>query len=88
MAELTSEQIQQQEIRHTMSTNGWLILIEKLKVKKQEYETLIDDLDMTDELLYSQRTLTIAMKKVITAFIEHPETLIKTLDSLEQREAK
>ncbi len=86
--ELTPEQIQQQEIRATMSTNGWLILMEKFKVTKREYESMIDDLEITDELRYSQRTLIIAMKKMLTAFMEHPETLLKTLDSLNQREAK
>lgn len=88
MNELTPEQIQQQEIRATMSTNGWLILMEKFKVKKLEYEELIDNLDVTDELCYSQRTLTIAMKKMLTAFMEHPDTLLRSLDSINQREAK
>ena len=88
MQDLTPEQIQQQEIRATMSTNGWLILMEKFKVVKREYEEMIDDLEVTDELRYSQRTLTIAMKKMLTAFMEHPETLLRTLDSLNQREVK
>lgn len=86
--DLTSEQIQQQEIRHTMSTNGWLILMEKFKVYKKDYENIIDDLEVTDELRYSQRTLIIAMKKMLTAFMEEPETLLKLLDSINQREAK
>ncbi len=86
--DLTPEQIQQQEIRATMSTNGWLILMEKFKVTKRDYEAMIDDLEVTDELRYSQRTLIIAMKKMLTAFMEHPETLLKTLDSINQREAK
>ena len=86
--DLTPEQIQQQEIRATMSTNGWLILMEKFKVTKREYEEMIDDLEVTDELRYSQRTLIIAMKKMLTAFMEHPETLLRTLDSINQRGAK
>ena len=86
--DLTPEQIQQQEIRATMSTNGWLILMEKFKVTKREYEEMIDDLEVTDELRYSQRNLIIAMKKMITAFMEHPETLLRTLDSINQRGAK
>lgn len=88
MNKLTPEQIQQQEIRATMSTNGWLILMEKFKVTKREYEEMIDDLEVTDELRYSQRTLIIAMKKMLTAFMEHPETLLRTLDSINQRGAK
>ena len=86
--DLTSEQIQQQEIRHTMSTNGWLIMMESYKSRINEYETIIDDLEVTDELRYSHRTLVIAMKKMLKAFMEHPETLLKVLDSIEQREAK
>lgn len=88
MSELTPEQIQQQEIRHTVSTHGWNILVEGFKRKKDEYENLIDDIDMTDELVYSQRTMLIQMKKMLRAFIEEPERLLKALESIESRGAK